>query len=148
MVRGKNGRWLGLSCTVAATNTTVSPNCTRQDPWAFLAMRPNSRLNVRPANWRSILWIISLFSLLSGGRDHPVTHYDPVGAFSRSGIPSRGPKRNRPPQRGHEMPGRMQQFGWADSPGSCCLESRAKALCGRRSNYPPLNSCGVPTATD
>ena len=82
MVRGKNGRWVDLSWTVAAQSITVSPNCTRQEPCASFAIRPNSRLRVRPANWRSILWIISLFSLFSVERDHPV----PL-RFARRGLP-------------------------------------------------------------
>ena len=81
MVRGKNGRWLGLSCTVAAQSTTVSPYWTRQDPWASLAMRPNSRLNVRPANWRSILLIMFSFLCCQSDGNTPSRINDPVGSF-------------------------------------------------------------------
>ena len=79
MVRGKNGKWLGLSCTVPAQSTTVSPYWTRQDPWASLAMRPNSRLNVRPANWRSILLIMFSFLCCQADGNTPSRTNDPVG---------------------------------------------------------------------
>jgi hypothetical protein len=68
IVRGKNGRWVGLSCTVTAQRTTVSPYCTRHEPCASLAMRPISSVSVRPANWRSILNHVTHLRSLSGWR--------------------------------------------------------------------------------
>src|SRR5436190_6905865 len=57
---GKKPSVLCVSLTVTAARTIVSPNCTRADPAACLAMRPLSMTSLRPANVFSTRCIISV----------------------------------------------------------------------------------------